>query len=559
MPPVPLRRVLLLLPLLGAACSGGETSSPAPPAPAAPAAPAPSLPAGPLVPRFTDVTAESGVDFTSRPRADLLGYGQAVAAADVDGDGDIDLFLSQEEGPCALYRNDGGLRFTEVAAAAGVRGADAAHAKAAAFLDFDRDGDPDLFVGTTGEGNRLLRNRGDGTFEDVTAAAGVGGGNPFTLSAVPGDCDGDGWTDLYEANAPPVDYRGTLAPTGGPATNRLWRNNGDGTFADVAPALRVDDPLATWAAHWFDLDGDGDQDLLVANDHFFYPHRPTRDRAYVNGGAAAGFAFEDRAEAWGLDENHSGMGFVVADLDGDGAFDIYTPDYGPNEVRFGGDPPPRRDRAMETAISDDDAGSLHPAISWGCAAEDFDGDGWNDLLVFRGSLLSKDPGGPGAARQRPCLWLSRPDPSAAPGGRRFVASAKEAGLADLRCPGARGVVPCDLDGDGDLDLALATRFGKARILRNDTPRAGPWYGVRLRGERSPREGWGAVLELRAGGRTLRRLCTPGGQTGVTLPPEWILVPGPGAGEARLTVRWPSGTVQEAVPAAGAWTTVRETR
>ena len=91
-----------------------------------------------------------------------------------------------------------------------------------------------------------------------------------------------------------------------------------------------------------------------------------------------------------------------------------------------------------------------------------------------------------------------------------------------------------------------------------TPPRGPWYGVRLRGSRSPLEGLGAVLELRAGDRTVRQLCVVGGQTGATLPPEWILAPGAGTvGKARLTVRWPSGTVQEVDPAENAWTTVQE--
>ena len=361
-------------------------------------------------------------------------------------------------------------------------------------------------------------------------------------------------------NGPPVRY-GT-APTGEPAPDRLWRNGRDGTFSDVAPGLGVDDPLAGWAAHWFDLDGDGSQDLLVANDHFFYPKKPTRDRAYMNRGAAAGFAFVDRAAAFGMDENHSGMGFTIADLDGDGTFDIYTPDYGPNELRLGSDPPPRPNRAFELGIADGAPGSLLPAISWGCAIVDLDRDGWNDLLVFRGSLATENPGGAFAARQVPCLWLSRPAKAASPGapgnGRAFVESAKEAGLAGLGCPGARAAIPCDLDGDGDLDLVVSMRFGKARILRNDTPVLGPWYGVRLRGSRSTREGFGAVLELDAGPRTVRQLCSAGGQAGATFPPEWILVPGPGAsGKARLAVRWPSGTVQEVEPARNAWTTVEE--
>jgi hypothetical protein len=515
-------------------------------------------------PTFGDITFEGGLSFTSVSRQDAVGYGQAAAVADFDGDGDLDVFLTQDLGPCALFRSEFAVAFTEIAAAAGVQVDPAeARAKAAAAFDYDRDGRPDLFVGTTGEGNHLYRNRGDGTFEETTAAAGIGGGAHYTLSAVPGDFDGDGWTDLYEVNCVPTDYAAPFALATAPAPNRLWRNNGDGTFTDVAPALGVDDPLAGWAAQWMDVEGDGDQDLLLANDVFFYPGTDTRDRVFVNGGPGAGFAFEERGADFGLAEPHSGMGFSVGDLDGDGVFDLYVSDFGGNELRLGGDPLPWPDRApaLGMAVAFDAAGRRQ--VTWGCHILDWNSDGRNDLLVFNGILAATDPGPAYGNFQLPRLFLARTAPAGTPpearaNGLVFEEVAAAAGLHGLGAVGARGVVPADLDRDGDLDLVVPTRVGPARLVRNDTPGAGPWYGVRLRGTRSPPEGWGAILELRVGTATWRQLLSAGGMCGSALVPERVFTPGPLArGKTLLTVRWPSGTVQEVEPRRDAWTTVVE--
>ncbi|MCK6480283.1 MAG: CRTAC1 family protein [Planctomycetes bacterium] len=539
----PTRAAALAILLASAACSDGADDPP----PSGGGGPAPA----PLV--FADWTAPgpSGVDFTSLSRMDAAGYGQGAAVADVDGDGDLDIFLSQDDGPCALLLNDGRARFTEVAAAAGVRVSDAAHAKSTAFLDYDRDGDPDLFVGRAGEGNLLFRNRGDGTFEDATAAAGIGGGAPFTMMAAVGDFDGDGWPDLYECNFAVTDYDEPLSEQGTPAPNRLWRNGRDGTFTDVAGLLGVDDPLASWAAHWLDVDGDGDQDLLVANDRFFFPSQSTRDRLFLNTGPAGGFSFEERGVEWGLAESHFGMGVALGDVDGDGTLDIYVSDLGDNELYLGSDAPPLVDRAPAWGLEAGWAGSQR-LTSWGAAVADLDADGWNDLVVGNGFIHPRDPG-PMATSQVPHLYLRRPETP----GVRFEEAGEAAGLRSLDLRGSRGVIPCDLDGDGLLDLVVSTRFGKARILRGEGPRPEAWYGVRLRGTRSTTEGLGAILELRVGDRRWVRLVTTGGQPLCSLPPEALFHPGGARGDPRLRVRWPSGAVQDVVPARRSWTTVIE--
>ncbi len=538
------RRALPALILLATACGGGGGGAPPPRG---------DPPTMALTYAPWNAPGPSGVDFTSLPRSDAAGYGQGVAVADVDGDGDLDLFFPQDDGPSALWLNDGRGRFTENGAAAGATLGDPAHAKAAAFLDYDRDGDADLFAGRAGEPNALLRNRGDGTFEDVTAAAGLLAAPRFTVMAAVGDFDGDGFPDLYECNFAWTDYADPLALQGTPQPNRLWRNNRDGTFTDVAPLLGVDDGRATWAASFRDMDGDGDQDLLVANDHFFFPGQETRDRLFLNGGAGEGFLFTDAAAAYGYDESHFGMCFTMGDLDGDGLLDDYVSDLGDNELRLGSDPLPRPDRAPQWGLQQG-ADGIHKLISWGSAIEDLDGDGWNDLVVFNGHLQGRDPG-PGAVnRQPPALFLRLPGEP----GVAFEEASARTGLDDLGLRGARGCIPCDLDGDGLLDLVVSTRFGPARVLRGEvdgpTP---PWYGVRLRGTLSTREGLGAVLEWRAGTRLRVQLVTTGGQYGSCLPPERIFHPGDAKGKVALTVRWPSGAVQEVAPRRNAWTTVEE--
>jgi hypothetical protein len=546
--------VLALALPLAAACRRGSGDDPPRPRAAAPL----------LVPSFADATETCGVTFTGAPRPENAGYGMGAAALDYDGDGDLDIFLPQDLGPCSLYRNEGNWVFVDVAAAAGVAVGPLAEAKAAAAFDYDGDGWTDLWVGRAGVGNLLFRNRGDGTFEDVSAASGLGAGTPWTMSGAVGDFDGDGRPDLYECNFVPSQKVPPYAATGEPAPNRLWRNAGDGTFEDLAPALGLDDPAASWAALWHDLDGDLRPDLLVANDRAFLHALDPRDRAFRNPGAP-GVPWTDGGPAFGLDEWHSGMGFCAGDFDGDGAFDLYASDLGASEMRFTGGPPPWPDlaTALGTDFTVDALGRLQ--VAWGAAVADFDRDGRPDLLVMHGALGTPVPGGPlPDESQVPALFLSRRrepgDAGPAPGDPelRFEEAAGAAGLLAVDCPGARAALPVDLDGDGDLDLVVSGRIGRARFVRNDTPSPGPWYGVRLRGTASCREGWGATLELRAGDAVVRDLVTAGGQPGATLPPERLLVPPPRArGPVTLTVRWPSGAVQEVVPARDAWTLVVE--
>ena len=274
--------------------------------------------------RFTDVTEGSGLYARS--------YGMGVAAGDVDNDGRVDLYRTAL-GPNQLFRNNGDGTFTDVTGQAGV--GDPRWSVSASFADLDRDGWLDLFVGNyvdhrldapqpecftrTGERDycgpsafasvpdRLFRNRGDGTFVDVTAAAGVAREYGAALGVAAFDADGDGWTDVYVAN------------DGEP--NQLWMNRGNGTFTNGAllAGAALNDSGRTEGSMGVDagdFDGDGDDDLFMT-----HLTRET-NTLYVNDGLGL---FEDRTAMMGLGAPslaYTGFGTAWLDFDNDGWLDL---------------------------------------------------------------------------------------------------------------------------------------------------------------------------------------------------------------------------------------------
>ncbi|MGD8897441.1 MAG: VCBS repeat-containing protein, partial [Acidobacteriota bacterium] len=301
------------------------------------------------LPTFTEKTAEAGITF-SRSFGDhhlsniVEGTGSGVCVFDYDGDGRLDLYfpngrwehtVSDNRGrdlvgklQNALYRNEGGWRFTDVTAEAGVPGKGFAFGCSAA--DYDADGDLDLYVLSYGP-NELYRNEGDGTFTDVSEASGLA--DPlWSLNAPWFDYDGDGDLDVFVTNYLEYDegkfrsyyaaagYPGPLSYSGVPCI--LYRNNGDGTFTDVTkeaglwnPGGRAMSSVAT------DLNNDGLLDIYVANDSM-------ENYYYENKGDGT---FEEKSLFLGLalgqhGQGVSSMGPTVADVNADGQLDILIPD-----------------------------------------------------------------------------------------------------------------------------------------------------------------------------------------------------------------------------------------
>ncbi len=335
---------------------------------------------------FSDRSVAAGLEYQ-------LGGFNAVQT-DFDNDGYLDLLILRGGWQFAygrhrnsLLRNNGDGTFTDVTQRAGIA-YPAFPTQTGVWADYDSDGDLDLFVGNEAErqdvpyASQLFRNNGDGTFSDVTRAAGVSNGR-MVKGANWGDYDNDGDPDLYVSNIGP---------------NRLYRNNGDGTFTDVAPLLGVTEPADRSFVPWFwDYDNDGWLDLYVAGysatlsdiaAHYLgRTAGGVRPRLYRN---LAGRGFEDVTAAVGLDDVHLPMGANFGDIDNDGWLDIYL-----------GTGEPALETIVPNVLYRNDAGRRfvdvtaaarvgHLEKGHGIAFGDIDNDGDQDIYLQAGGFSRSD-------------------------------------------------------------------------------------------------------------------------------------------------------------------------
>jgi tetratricopeptide (TPR) repeat protein len=528
---------------------------------------------------FVDVSREAGVIHRhekgtfDRKLQNIMPWiasiGAAAAVSDYDGDGNVDLYVtsSRPGSPNALFRNEGSMRFTETARAAGVAEVNDASGVSmdAAFADLDNDGFDDLYIVKWGR-NQLFRNRGDGTFTDITAEAGAGdGGNGNCV--LPFDHDNDGLLDLYICNYFPSvnlqDLETTrimhdsfeAARNGG--RNVLYHNLGGMRFEDVAPRLQLDDSGWSLDAGISDIDNDGDVDLFVANDF-------GQDKVYLNNGDGTFTDFTLRAIGH---ETFKGMNIDFGDFNNDGFTDGYVANITTREYLREGNQ--LWLNAGDSTFSNVAAttGTFDGGWGWGARFFDYDHDGDLDILAVNG-FVSAGPASywedlaniavnPAFRPEDSRQWPEMGDRSLSGyeatrlfrnnGDGSFEEVAAKAGIADRR--DGRGIALADFDGDGDLDVYIANQNALGALYRNDIGNAQRWIAISLVGTRSNRNAIGARLQASArlpGGRLLELTREVNGANSFSSQSSYRAHFGLGQAEAvdKLTVFWPSGVVQE---------------
>jgi hypothetical protein len=525
-------------------------------------------------PRFEDVTAESGIRAApgeagtpadpAKPKdwmIELTGHGATVF--DFDGDGDMDLFFpgrrpidasERAESSWRLWRNDGALRFTDVTVSAGL--AADGWGSAAVAGDLDADGFPDLFVACWGE-DRLFRNRGDGTFEDTTAQAGVAGlHEEWGTGAALGDLDGDGDLDLYVANY--ADMRRYMQETGKgrgctwrtmpvacgptplvPQQDRLFENRGDGTFTDATTSRLPKLLRYSFQPVIADVDGDGALDIYVAADA-----QPNVLLMNDGTGQFADVAFRAGCSSDGEGRDQASMGVAAGDVDGDGRLDLFVTNFShePNclyrNVASGAGLPSFRDVTAPARL--EDVGFL--TLGWGAALVDFDADGDLDLAYANGHLYSDVEKTVPETSYAQHVAVHRND-----GSGRFTEVSSDAG-AVIRPRVYRGLSTADLDDDGCADLVATVLDAPPVVLKSDGRGVGRSARFILRRADGKTEAAGAVLvaKVMSGGTTksVRRDLLLGTSFGGSEDPRVHVGAGADGEIASFTVRWPHGAAQE---------------
>jgi hypothetical protein len=467
---------------------------------------------------FADVTSQAGASYThgyTNPQP--LGkqaFAGGVAAGDYDNDGWVDLYIVRGDiGPNVLLRNRQDGTFEDVAAAAGV-GLTGTKGCGPFFADLNGDGWLDLFIGgIEGTFPRLFFNRADGTFEDVTAFSGVGV-RLDTYSAAASDYDRDGDLDLF------------MAHWGAPGMfcGRLWRNNGAGVFScvDVQAGVAAAILDFSFTPNFADINGDRWPDILLASDY-------EQTQVFLNDRDGT---FSDVTSPVFTDEN--GMGATVGDYDNDGDLDWFVSSIW-QEGGGGGGWGSTGNRLYRNTggggfeDATDEAGVRVGYWGWGASFADFDNDGWLDLYHVNGWTDTDEPFTQDSSR----LFISNRDGT-------FAERSVELGASYLGQ--GRGVTCFDYDRDGDLDIFVASAGEPTLLLRNDGGNTLNYLAVKLRGENPNAEAVGARVYATIGGTRQMRELAAGSNFESQNPVEAHFGLGAATSVDTLRIEWPDSAV-----------------
>jgi hypothetical protein len=519
----------------------GDPDRPVDPLPQAPAPP------GPIA--FRDMAAEAGVRFQfetgTRGRHDLPEImAGGVALFDADGDGRLDIYAcnggpiepgsARPDPPCRLFLNRGAWHFVDVTSSAGAPGP--CYAMGAAAGDYDGDRRTDLFV-CGWRGQRLYRNLGGAQFEDVTDRAGVASGL-WSTSAAFADLDGDGDLDLYVANyldfdpraapfcAAPDGRRDYCGPEDFPAqADRLYRNNGNGTFTDIGPMTAIDKPSGRGLGVLIaELTGDNRPDIYVANDGspcWLFANRGNLQFDEI--AERAGVARDGQATA------PAGMGVAAGDWNRDGSADLFVTNFfARSTVAFQaqpGHPGSYQDASQPIGLT----AHTRTVLGFGIAIEDFDGDGCLDLFQLNGHVLDRARLGTPMA-MKPTLLRGT--------GRRFENASDTAGNWFGRPALGRALAIGDLDDDGRPDAVATALDAPLALLRNITE-SGTFLVLDVF-DRSGRSAVGARVRVAVGGQTWTALVTSGGSYQSASSPAVRVGLPTTRDPVRIEVEWPWG-------------------
>ncbi len=459
----------------------------------------------------------------------VAGMGSGAAFGDYDNDGNLDLYLANASSNGVgtrgvLYHGDGKGSYQEVTEKAGVQAT--GQGMGAYWGDFNNDGLSDLFLTNYGP-NALYQNNGNGTFSDVTNKAGLGNCDHWHLSAALADYDHDGDLDIYVGNFVDLKKKPSGETLRFPANFfggacHLFRNNGNGTFTDVADEAQVKNPHETITSVVFtDFDNRRDVDFWTAG-------QPAVNHLYSNQRVGT---FQDMKSALGSIASLQALSAAVADYNKDGWTDsvLVSRESGPVLVKNEGN-----GKFVKEELVSSQADSSRAGGGWMAQFFDYDNDGDLDLFVLSGGYTadtSQDFG--------PELWENTGE-----GG--FVNATEKVGLKAFRGKPYRSGTFGDFDNDGDTDVLLTVNGASPLLVRNEGGNQNNWIKVRIQGTNSNKSGIGTKVEVKSG--TLWQKVEVSGGTGYLSqsPPEVIFGLGTRQSVDALRLLWPGGVLQSEV-------------